>query len=234
MSDNFGATIDDDVQTKKGYKKTQYLALKQGEYTIRILDPMETRKETHYVGYSYIECLGDECPICQNNKKILYEHPEDYKDVQGWCPRRPRFYLNVIDKADGLVKVLSCGPMLIEDLKTMSRAIRNEKDERIDIRHYDWTLIVKGEKREKTITPSHKFFGKEDEPNIGEQALYDLSNVTVKLSPDEMLDAFNGASLKDIFAVRRAKKEALDSDFPTATENVEDEIKSAIDQMFGG
>lgn len=233
MSDNFGSTIDDNVGGKKEYKKTEYLALKQGEYTIRILDPMETKKYAHFIGRGWIECLGEDCPICQNNKKIMYEHPqEEFNKIAGWCPRRPRFFLNVIDRSDGKVKVLSCGPQLIEDLKVMSKAIRDENDQRIDIRHYDWTLIVKGEGREKTTTPSHKFFGKETEPEIGEQTLYDLDKCLIRLEADEMLDAFNGASLKDIFAMRRAKKEALDAEFPTASEDVQNEISKAVDEFF--
>lgn len=234
MSEEFGSTID---ENGKQFKKTNYLALKPGEYTIRILDAMETKKYAHFIGRGWIECLGDDCPICLNDKKILYEHPEDYAKVQGWCPRRPRFYLNVLDRADGVVKVLSCGPQLIEDLKTMSKAIRNEKDERIDIRHYDWTLIVKGEGREKETTPSHKFFGKETEPEIGEQTLYDLNKCIIRLEPSEMLDVFNGASLKDVFALRRARKQEEEMDFPpesVVTDEAKAEISADVDKLFQG
>ncbi len=232
MSEEFGSTIDETQNGK--FKKTQYLSLKPGEYTIRILDPMETKKYAHYIGRGWIECLGDECPICQNNKKILYENPEEYAKVDGWCPRRPRFYLNVLDKSDGQVKVLSCGPQLIEDLKVMSKSIRNEQDERIDIRHYDWTLVVKGEGREKETTPSHKYYGKETNPEIGEQTLYDLDKCLIKLTPEEMLDVFNGASLKDVFAVRKAKKQEAESEFPPVSEEIKNDIESRVGDLFKG
>lgn len=229
MSDNFGATLDDNAGGK--FKKTQWLTLKPGEYTIRILDSMETKKYGHYfLGRGWVECLGEECPICQNNKKILYEHPEDYRDVEGWNARRARFFLNVLDRSDNTVKVLGCGPQLIEDLKVMSKSIRNEADERIDIRHYDWMISVSGVGRDKDVTPSHKFYGKETEPEIGEQTLYDLENVMVKLTPEEMLDVFNGASIKDIFAVRKAKKQTDEMEFPS---DVEKKIEDSVKDMFG-
>lgn len=233
MSDNFGETLNDRVSNDSKFRKTAYLSLKPGEYVIRILDSSETRKEAHFLNSirSYVECLGDECLICQNNKRILYEYPEEYRDQKDWCPRRPRFYLNVLDRSDGLVKVLSCGPRLIEDLKTMSRAVRNEQDERIDIRNYDWSLTVQGEGREKDITPIHKYYGKETEPEIGEQTLYDLDGCLVRLEADEMLDAFNGSSVKDIFALRRAKKEVLNSEFGP-TEDLQNEINAAVDELF--
>jgi len=229
MTDTFGETLD---EKNSKFKKTVYFSTKPGEYVIRILDSMETKKFVHSLGRAFVECLGEDCPICQNNKKILYEHPEDYKDVSGWCPRRSRFWLNILDKADGIVKVLSCGPQLIEDLKTMSKSIRNEQDERIDIRHYDWTLTVKGTGLDKETTPSHRFFGKETEPEIGDQTLYDLDNCIIKLTPEEMLDVFNGASLKDVFDLRKAKKAIQDSDSELASE-VRAEIKSAVDEVFG-
>ena len=232
MSDNFGETLDEN--TGKGqFKKTVYLSLKPGEYTIRILDSSETKQYGHFMGKGWIACLGDECPICLNNKKILYEHPEDYASVSGWYPRRARFSLNVLDRADGIVKVLQCGPRLIEDLKVMSKSIRNEQDERIDIRHYDWTLIVKGDGRNRETTPSHKFYGKETAPEYGEQTLYDLSNIMIKLDAEEMLDVFNGASLTDIFKMRRAKKEISKPDTGVSDE-VHQDLSQAVDELFGG
>lgn len=228
---NFGDTIDERSERGESkFKKTEYLALTSGnDYVIRILDPVETKVYAHFVGKGWLECLEEECPICDNNKRIMYEHPEDFRDVDGWCPKRPRFYLNVLDQSDKKVKVLSCGPRLIEDLKVMSRSIRNEQDERIDIRNYDWSLTVRGTGRDKEITPSHRFFGKESVVNLEGQTLYDLKNLIIRLEPEEMLEAFNGVALKDIFAMRRAKKELVSDDEVTV---LRDEIKSSIDDIF--
>lgn len=247
MSDEFGTTIDE-REDKPRYRKIEFMNLDAGEHRFRILEPMETKKYTHYIGFSYVECLGDECPICQNNKKILYEHPEDYRDQEGWFPRNQRFYINVLDKSsvsdDGVlsaglpplnkVKVLSMGSRLLEDLKVQSKSVRNKQDERIDIRMYDWIAEVKGAKTNKTVNVVHKWWpGEEALEDIGDQELFDLSEVAVKLTPDEMLDvAFRGAKLKDIFVMRRAKKQLAQSDFPSLSASVTDEMNGDMNKLF--
>lgn len=232
MTDMFGSTVDE-TQGRKEFKKTEYLALKPGKYTIRILDAMETKKYGHYFqGRGWVECLGDTCPICELNKKLMYEYPEDYRDQKGWNARRARYFLNVLDQSDKKVKVLSVGPQLIEDLKVMSQSIRNEEDERIDIRTYDWDLIVKGEGREKETTPSHKFFGKMTDVDLNGQELYDLSNCLIKLTAEEMLDVHNGASLKDVFALRKAKKETAKATETSVSAEIKADIEASIDDIF--
>lgn len=233
MSDvNFGDTVDERKEGGESkFKKTEYLTLTSGnEYIVRILDAMETKVYAHFVGRGWLECLEEECPICQNNRKILYEHPEDFRDVDGWCPKRPRFYLNVLDQSDKKVKVLSSGPRLIEDLKVMSKSIRNEQDERIDIRSYDWSLSVRGAGRDKETTPSHRFFGKQTNVDLAGQELYDLKSLIIKLQPNEMLEVFNGASLKDVFAMRRAKKELVSAE---DLDDLNDTLNS-VEGLFGG
>ena len=247
MSEEFGSTIDEFVEKdrKPKYRKTEFMNLEAGEHRFRILEPMETKKYTHYIGFAYIECLGDECPICENNKKILYEHPEDYKEVKGWSPRSQRFYINVLDKSpiseDGKyspgsapinkVKVLSMGSRLLEDIKVLSKSVRNKQDERIDIRMYDFILEIKGAKQNKTTNVAHKWYpGDEAFEDIGEQELFDLSEVAIKLSREEMLDVFNGASLKDVFTMRRAKKQIADSDFLSPSET--SDVLNDVNNMF--
>lgn len=224
----FGSTVDNDV--RKEFRKTQYLMLKPGKYTIRILDEVETKVYGHwFMGRGWLECLGDECPVCQNNKKILFEHPEDYRDVDGWNPRRARFFLNVFDKADNTVKVLGSGPQLIEDLKVMSQSVRTEQDERVDHRMYDWELTVRGEGRDKEVTPAYRYFGKETKIDYNPEDKFDLSNCMIKVSAEEMLDVFNGASLKDVFAMRKAKKQ---SQADAVISDISADIQDAVDEVF--
>lgn len=266
MSEEFGATIDETYEKKSPsskFRRTEYIQLGQGEHQIRILEPMETKIYSHYVGWAWLKCLGEDCPICENNKKILFEHPTDYREVKGWNPRRDRYYINVLDKTPARVctkcgtekkdatvatcpacnspmgevaplnkvKVLSRGKTLFEDLKVMSRTIRDEKDQRIDIRKYDFRLVVRGTGRDTTITVVPMWVpGREADP-IFEGELFDLNNAAVELSREEMLDVFNGASLKDIFALRRAKKQIEDSDF-LSKEDVKKEMEDSLDEIF--
>jgi hypothetical protein len=263
MTADFGSTIDEYVQKdrKSKYRKTEFMNLEAGEHRLRILEPMETKKYTHYIGFAYIECLGDDCPVCENNKRILYEHPEDYKQVKGWSPRSQRFYINVLDKTpakgcpkcglekvnyagelcpeDGValqtlaprVKVLSMGSMLLEDIKVLSKSVRNKQDERIDIRMYDFILDIKGAKTSKVTNVAHKWYpGDEALEDLGEQELFDLSEVAVKLSREEMLDVFNGAKLKDIFVMRKAKRQIAESDFLSPEDT--QAVNEGVDKLF--
>jgi hypothetical protein len=262
----FGSNIDEKKEFTPGkskYRKTEFLKLNEGEHRVRILDTMETKHYAHYIGFAYVKCLGDECPICQNNKKILYEHPEDYREVKGWNPRRDRYYINVMDKT--LTKVCpkcgteatpvaelcpACGTVLgqaapvnkvkvltgsrnfFEDLKVLSKTVRNEQDEILPINTYDWVLVTRGKMREKTTSPSPRLTGQPNNPEFNPEDLFNLEDAVIKLTPEEMLDLFNGASLKDIFTMRRATKQVLNSDLELDSENIQDEIKGAVDDIF--
>ncbi len=263
----FGSNIDEKkefVPGKSKYRKTEFLKLNDGdEHRVRILDKMETKHYTHYIGFAYVKCLGDQCPICQNNKKILYEHPEDYRDVKGWNPRRDRYYLNVMDKtlakvcekcekenpvSSGLcggcgsplgeaapvnkVRVLTGSRNFFEDLKVLSKTVRNEQDEILPIDAYDWVLVTRGKMREKTTNASPRLTGQPTNPVFNPEELYNLQEVVIVLTPEEMLDLFNGASLKDIFTMRRATKQVLNSDIEFGSDNIQDEIRDAVDSIF--
>lgn len=100
-----------DVESKKQadtFKKVAYFDTPSGQHTFRILEPDALRVETHYVNKILVACLGEECPICATNKKILVEHPEDFRTIKGWSPRSKRYFVNVYDKTN--VKICpNCG-----------------------------------------------------------------------------------------------------------------------------
>ena len=90
------------------FKTPKFLRINEGEMFIRILGPTIYDVKTHWVNGVTVKCLDEECPICQNNEKIRIEHPEDFRDIQGYVPWRNTFYTNVFDKTP--VKVCSdCG-----------------------------------------------------------------------------------------------------------------------------
>jgi len=264
----FGSSIDekDDVTKNSKFKKTEFINLVQGENIIRILDPMETKRYAHYINYSWVACLEEACPLCENNRKIFYEHPKDFRDVKGWNPKRARYSINVLDKTKtkvcekcqeevkgespvcpacgtllgeaqplNKVKVLSRGPTLFEDLKVMSRSIRNEQDECVDIRTYDFMLVVKGDGRDTVITVVPRYFpGKDTLEDLEGKELFDLSKSLITITAEELVDMVNGASIKDIFAVRRATKELVKSTDVPVTDRLRDEIAASIDNIFKG
>lgn len=87
------------------FKKTEYLDLPPGNSVIRILQPQTYDYFVHYMNGSYILCLGDECPVCASNRKLISENPEKFREISGWSPRSERHSVNVLDKT--LVKVCS-------------------------------------------------------------------------------------------------------------------------------
>lgn len=80
------------------FRKTEFIQLPEGTTIIRILDNEAYRTQTHYVNRVYVECLGEECPICQNNKKIIMENPEDFRKITGYHSKSERYVTNVLDR----------------------------------------------------------------------------------------------------------------------------------------
>jgi hypothetical protein len=102
---------------KKTFEKIPFLTFDFGSHTIRILDDNPKKVYTHYLSSMKVvlKCLGEECPICLNNKKIIAEHPENYKDVPGYNFKNIRHYFNCLDRTE--VKTCpECGNEVKKDL----------------------------------------------------------------------------------------------------------------------
>jgi hypothetical protein len=231
MDENF-ADIDEKRTGKSKFRKTEYMKLDPGQYTIRILEASATKRYTHFVNFNSVECLGKDCTVCENNRRILYEHPVDFREAKGWSPKRERFWVNVLDKTGETptLKVLSGGPTLFDDFKLMSKATRTDGDEVVDIRAYDWTLLVSGTGRDREVTPVPQYRGKNEPMSLDGLELYDLDNVLPKITAEEMVDFINGTSLKDIFTLRRATSEVLNKTAETV--DLEKEIQDSVNEIF--
>lgn len=249
------------------FRKTEYMNLGEGMHVLRILENPAHKHYTHFLGRSYIECLGNECPICENNKKLMFENSKEFRKAKGWNPRSERFYVNVLDKTNSKVctacgveeknvdrlscmacgtalpvaaplnkvKVLAKGKGVFDDLNMLSATVRDVNDQEIDIRAYDWNVIVRGTAKDTVTTVSPRWIpGTESLPELGEgNELFDLSNACVNLSREEMLDVFNGANLKDVFNLRKASKELV-AQRATVMPDVAlmSDITSAVDAIF--
>lgn len=249
------------------FRKTEYIQLAQGENTIRILEPSATDFYAHYVNRAYVKCLGEDCPICENNKKIIFEDREGFRDNKSYRPRSQRFYVNVLDKSLakvcpacgtatrnlGLVscpacasvlanasplnkvKVLAKGKDLFEPLEMMSKTIRFPDNEVVPITDYDWTLIVSGtDKNTKTNALPRWIPGQESEPDLMGQELFPLDSVLPELTREELVDLLNGASLKDIFAIRRAAKQVATNENSDGDPVLMGDVTASVDGLFGG
>lgn len=249
-------------------RRTEFMQLGQGAHTIRILQPQAKTYPTHFLkGRGSILCLEDECPICSNNKSLWLQFDREAKKQTGYNAKQYRFYVNVLDKTPAKtcecgkeyknlvtticqcgkvlsdakplnkVRVLNKGTTLRDDLDSIDKAIQNESGEPIGITNYDIILMVSGVDNDTKTTPVPRT--ESNKPvELGEQELYDLEKVIVRLTPEEMLDAQRGVSFKDIFSARKAKEaqevtlENLERVQPVASQETLDEVNDAVNQLF--
>jgi hypothetical protein len=250
------------------FKKVEFIKLSPGMNQIRILDSNAYSVDVHYVGGINIQCLGEDCPVCRNNKKIIFENPKDFRNIKGYASRRQLFIVNVLDrslvkicpneackeevkaingifptqcpKCGGLlhtvqphplnkVKILSKGVELFSSLNAFEVAINDAEGNPIGLTNFDIMLSVSGNKKESpTPIPNTNA---NDVLEIPEDQLFDREKVVLKFSPEEIADLQRGVALRDIFAARKAEKEADEVVTDQRTEVAAD-IQQQINNIF--
>lgn len=124
--------IDREVKFNKGssnYKRTEFMTLTNGAHTIRVLDEQAKTVPTHFFNNSKatVLCLEDNCPICENNKRLISQFPNNFREQSAYNKINYRFFVNVFDKTPAKVctkcgkewknlaqTVCSCGEVLPE------------------------------------------------------------------------------------------------------------------------
>ena len=81
---------------KSDYKKVLFVDL-NSTATVRILTGY-LPVYTHYINRITFQCLGEECPVCANNKTLIMQFPDTYKDESKYSPCRIQNLVNVLDK----------------------------------------------------------------------------------------------------------------------------------------
>jgi len=71
-----------------------------GRATFRILEENARKFAAHFVNRTTIQCLGEDCPICELNKIIISKNPNPkiYRQDSAFSPIIQRFAVNVLDK----------------------------------------------------------------------------------------------------------------------------------------
>lgn len=90
--------------TKRNFAKAEFLNLTPGMHIVRFLEPTDAAEmvESHFVvtpvtRFSVV-CLGEDCPICKNNRRIIQEHPKDFRVQAGYFSKSDRYTINVLDR----------------------------------------------------------------------------------------------------------------------------------------
>ena len=247
---------------KSDFKKTMFVDMNTTS-TVRVLTPDRLEIYTHYINRATVQCVGDDCPVCATNKALIMQFPDTFKEEAKYSPRRLVKLVNVLDKTSVRtctkcgteypgtgavtckcgeivtgtpapsmkVKVLSRGVTLFDQLDAINNAIMDEKGERVGLTGYDLTFVISGSGKNKIITPIAGQIS--PMPEFKEEDLYDLENVTMKLTATEMVDLQRGVSLKDIFAARRAAEKSASIAESVLPKELMDSVQADVDALFG-
>jgi hypothetical protein len=144
--------IDREVNFNRGsskYKRTEFMALSNGAHTVRILDEQAKTVPTHFFNNTKttVLCLEENCPICDNNKKLISQFPNNFREQPSYNKVTYRFVVNVYDKTPAKVcskcgkewknlqqTVCSCGEVLpaqaqpLNKVKVLSKGITLRDD----------------------------------------------------------------------------------------------------------
>ncbi len=243
-------------------KRTEFMALPEGAHLIRILQTQAKTKPTHFFNQTKATalCLGDECPICANNRKLIMQFPENFRDQAGYNKVNYRFFVNVLDKTPAKVcakcgkeykdtrqTICSCGEILPNEIKPLNKVkvlskgltLRDDLD-KIDKAIQDNSGTPIGLMNYDIMlmvsgsgrdTKITPVPRTDIKDSIPENLeLFDIEKVTIVLEPDELLDLQRGVSLKDIFAARK-KEEAVSFD-PIVDQSELEKVNKAVDELF--
>ncbi len=229
---------------ENSFRKTEWMSLTQGAHTVRILNEQAKTVPTHFFNNTKtsVACLGADCPVCQNNKNLIAQFPNNFRDQVEYNKVTYRFFVNVLDKTLAKVcecgkeykalvttictcgkvlpdaaplnkvKLLSKGITLRDDLASIEKAIQTPTGDPIPLTQYDMVLMVSGSGKDTKVTPVPRT--ESNEPvDIKPEDLFPIENAIIRVTPEEILDIQRGVRLKDIFAARRTKQ----SDFNPET-----------------
>lgn len=89
---------------KREFRKANYFTMELGTHYIRFLEPTEKAAKImqHFLPIgrgTTIRCLGDDCPVCANNRVLIAENPEKkFKDIKGLNFASLYAHINVLDR----------------------------------------------------------------------------------------------------------------------------------------
>jgi hypothetical protein len=79
------------------FKKVKFVDLSHAA-TVRVLTKDRLEIETHYINRATVKCIGEGCPVCANNKAIIMQFPDTFREEAKYSPRRVVKLVNILDK----------------------------------------------------------------------------------------------------------------------------------------
>jgi hypothetical protein len=248
------------------FKKTEFIDLPAGNHSIRLIDSEAFNIFTHYVRNAYIQCLGEDCPVCKSNKQIILTNPKDFKQVPGYSSRTERYLTNVLDRTPAKlcptcgkytkkvgqtypttcacgavlvgvteapinkVRVLAKGKDLFSQFNVLETTVLDASKEPIGINNFDITLVVSGTGRDTKII-AVPMTSSNDVVEVPEEDRFDVENVSLKLTEEEIMSLLNGVAVRDILLGRSANVSAEEK-VDTADTVLADDVAQSIKDIF--
>lgn len=155
--------------------------------------------------------------------------------IQGQFPTNDahtgELLVNIEAKPFNRVQVLERGPTLFSQLNSINDTVIDpDTGNPIGLWKYDVVITASGSGRKMT-TNVIPYPNMNDEVNVPEEDLFALETLGIQLSPEEMMNAVRGVSLRDIFEARRATDDALViADAQVISEDVQGKIETLFPQ----
>jgi hypothetical protein len=190
-------------------KDKEYMKMQKGVYKIRLLDLQPVTVWTHYVksanggkGLSFT-CLGKSvCPCCIEND-LLVAGGGDKKYTS-----REVSTINVLDRADGEVKILSKGKTLFKALWNAHMSLKSISDNPdLKITDHDIQVTVAGS---GTDTEYSAIPMKPEVLDTSALEKYDIEKSVAKLKVDDFKRLLAGETIADVFKDDKVDNSAVD------------------------
>lgn len=194
-------------------------------------DPGNYKQHPLYNGSSprhYINVL-DRTPVkvCSNVECQCENTADLTGQFSAACKKCGTFIGNQPVTISNKVKVANISETNAGRLMALRQAIRDENGEPLGLGNFDLEIVVTktGGKKDIIVQASNAKNSK-DVVNVPEESLYNLKDVTVKLTPTEVTQFLTGISLKDIYAARKAASSS------SAEKSANTEIMKTIEERL--
>lgn len=234
--------------------KRKFFSWIPGVHKIRLLDESIKPVYVHWVNGAYVKCLGNTCPICQEDFRIMNED-SNYRKNKDFHPRTIRYYTNILDLT--LVKKCpKCGaeihkredgtwPDMCGECGANISTVEPQKSMEVKILSKGVTLFSQFNKFEQIYEKPPTEFNialiVEDSRNVSTTALptetekyeiekdklYNLpDDAVLELTADELRQLAAGVSVRDILTARGNKEKTSPKENP--------DVQQSLDALFGG
>ena len=178
-------------------------------------------------GFNWKQARGAVNVLDRTNVKICPKCGKENKAVNSMfsavCPECGTILTEILIQPLNQVKVFSRAKSVFDAITNLEMTTLDAKGEPLGINNFDLALHVVG----NTTLPLP---GEgRDKVEVPEDALYDLNNVALRLSAEEMEKRMRGVSIRDIFAARNIM---MDEPEVAKISLTAEEVDSKIGELF--